>query len=237
VKFTDAPSAHFNDRRDGKKPSIIVLHYTDLRSLAETLEVMRAREVSAHYVVDEDGTVCRVVDESKRAWHAGKSYWRGEADVNSASIGIEIQNPGHHYGYRPFTAPQIAAVSGLCAAIAKRHDIPPRNIIGHSDICPGRRDRPDPGHLFPWEELAKDGIGLWPSVTAEDRAAAKDLLPSEERTRALLEQYGYEPAVDFRMLQTAFQRHFSPEKFTHWEDHPVFDAEDAAKIIALMRQK
>src|SRR5690606_12608308 len=107
----------------------------------------------------EDGHICQLVDEERRAWHAGKSFWRGETDINSRSIGIEIANPGHEFGYRPFPDVQIEAVIRLCHGILSRHPIPPRNVLAHSDIAPDRKE--DPGELFPWSQLAAEGIGLW----------------------------------------------------------------------------
>ncbi|WP_339741735.1 N-acetylmuramoyl-L-alanine amidase [uncultured Maricaulis sp.] len=150
-----APSPNFNDR---KLPvSLIVLHYTGMENGAVALERMcdPAAEVSAHYMVEEDGRVFQLVDEDKRAWHAGVSAWRGETDINSASIGIEIVNGGHDYGLPDFPAIQIEAVIHLVADIMARHGIGPEGVVGHSDIAPGRKQ--DPGEKFPWHRLAAAG--------------------------------------------------------------------------------
>jgi N-acetylmuramoyl-L-alanine amidase len=143
----------------------LVMHYTGMKSCAQALNRLcdPAFEVSAHYVIDEDGTVYRMVAEDLRAWHAGKSFWHGIRDINSTSIGIEIVNPGHEYGYRAYPAAQIDAVMELAADIITRHHIKACDVLGHSDIAPGRKT--DPGELFPWKDLAARGIGLWPEDT------------------------------------------------------------------------
>ena len=141
MKIRSLPSPNCDDRPAGVRPEILVLHYTDTNTLDETLAILvdPAREVSAHYVVAEDGTVVSLVPEDRRAWHAGKASWRGMPDVNARSIGIEIQNPGHRCGYRPFPAAQIDAVIGLARDICTRHAIAPRDVVGHSDVAPARR--------------------------------------------------------------------------------------------------
>src|SRR5262249_26037816 len=153
----DAPSPNFGPRKEGKKIKYLILHYTDTQTAFEALKLLQggdpAHQVSAHYLVDEDGTVMRIVDEAMRAWHAGKSYWEGEEDLNSCSIGIEIQNPGHTNGYRPFPEEQIAAVAELCDGIIERHNILPCHVLAHSDIAPERKA--DPGELFPWQALSE----------------------------------------------------------------------------------
>lgn len=160
--YVKKPSPNFGERKDGAKPSMIILHYTGTRDLEETYSYLLdpAREVSAHYVVDVDGTIMQLVDEKKRAWHAGVSSWEGVTDINSHSIGIEIQNPGHEFGYVPFPQDQIDAVKELCRDIMQRWDIKPKNVLGHSDVAPGRKI--DPGELFPWSELEAEGIAQRP---------------------------------------------------------------------------
>jgi len=155
------PSPNF-DSRDGCSISMLVLHYTGMRTPQEAINrlIDPASKVSAHYIVDEDGTVLNLVKEEHRAWHAGVSGWRGETRVNHHSIGIEIVNPGHEFGYRPFPDMQMESVISLCKEILGRHAIEPRNVIGHSDVAPTRKE--DPGELFDWEELAKNGVGLMP---------------------------------------------------------------------------
>lgn len=141
-----------------------MLHYTDSESIERARYLLTRTDtdnpVSAHYLIDEAGGIEQLVDEAQRAWHAGNGEWRGITDMNSASIGIEIQNPGHTHGLRPFPEAQIAALKALCHAIMQRWDIPPENVIGHSDYAPGRKV--DPGPFFPWQELARSRIGVWP---------------------------------------------------------------------------
>lgn len=229
MNIKDSPSPNFGERRDGKTPRLLVLHYTDTLTLAETLALLQdpAREASAHYVVDEDGSILRLVDEKHRAWHAGASSWEGETDVNSASIGIEIQNPGHAHGLRAFPQKQIEAVAGLCRDIIARHGIRPHHVLAHSDIAPGRKL--DPGHLFPWRALAAQNVGLWPAVLPEDRAAGD--------VKDLLVRYGYDKTRDLHTLTAAFQRHFQPESFAAHGDIPLSDAETTARLRALVRMK
>lgn len=199
------PSPNFDERRDGAKPSYIILHYTGMQSAADALARLcdPAAKASAHYTIDEDGALYSHVEEGARAWHAGQSFWRGISDMNSHSIGIEIVNPGHEWGYRNFPKEQIQSVSDLCLAIMKRHGIPPQNILAHSDIAPARKE--DPGELFPWKMLAEQGIGLWP---LEDGDAD---LPDIDRA---LQDFGYDPASSPVERLTAFQRRFEPEVFT-----------------------
>jgi len=156
-----APSANFNERLHPL--DMLVLHYTGMKDGPSALARMQEDKephVSAHYMVEEDGRVFALVPEDKRAWQAGRSWWRGDEDLNSRSIGIEIVNPGHEWGYRPFPEPQIAAVLELCRGILSRWPIPQNRIVAHSDIAPDRKE--DPGELFPWKRFAETGVGLWP---------------------------------------------------------------------------
>jgi N-acetylmuramoyl-L-alanine amidase len=159
---TSYTSPNFGDRRGCEKPSMIILHYTGMPSAKEALGRLcdPAAEVSAHYVVDEDGTLYQLVDEDKRAWHAGVSAWGDITDINSHSIGIEIVNPGHEWGYRPFPPEQIAVVKDLCRDLMQRYSIAPENVLGHSDVAPGRKQ--DPGELFPWDEFEAEGLAKRP---------------------------------------------------------------------------
>lgn len=161
LNIIPAPSPNFNERLHPL--DMLVLHYTGMpdgpSALARMTEEKEPR-VSAHYMVEEDGRVFALVPEDKRAWHAGRSWWRGREDLNSRSIGIEIVNPGHEWGYCAFPDEQIAAVVTLCQGILSRWSIPQVNIVAHSDIAPDRKE--DPGELFPWKQLAEAGIGLWP---------------------------------------------------------------------------
>lgn len=205
----DLLSPNFDDRKGGGITHLI-LHYTGMKTAQEALDRLTdpSSKVSAHYTVDETGTVYRHVSEDKRAWHAGVSFWRGEADLNSRSIGIEIVNPGHEFGYRSFPDMQVGAVIALCADILTRHpSILAEHVLAHSDIAPMRKD--DPGELFPWRTLAVAGVGLWPDPSDEDavKAAAIDM------DTALLD-LGYDPAATPEKRLLAFQRHYVPESFS-----------------------
>lgn len=206
VPLTQSPSPNFNDRAGGAAPSVLVLHYTDLPDAEASRAWMcdPEKKVSAHYLVDLDGSVIQLVAEDKRAWHAGQSYWRGMTDLNTHSIGIEIQNTGHSLGYVPFPDRQIAGVIALCRDILTRHDIPARNILAHSDIAPARKQ--DPGHLFPWATLAAAGIGLWPKEKVNGMMTPQAFM-------AGLAHIGYDPSLGADVLVSAFQRHFEPEAF------------------------
>src|SRR5580692_8973910 len=155
------PSPNQGERRDGRRPDMIVLHYTGMEDAEAALELLKARgsEVSAHYFVFEDGRIIQMVQESRRAWHAGKSSWAGETDINSCSIGVEIANPGHDHSYPDFPKRQIAAVTALCRSIQTRNTIPPSRVLAHSDVAPSRKA--DPGEKFPWQTLWDSGVGHW----------------------------------------------------------------------------
>lgn len=206
MRLIERPSPNYNDRR--APVSMLVLHYTGMETgtAAESRLADPAAEVSAHYLVREDGTVLRMVAEDKRAWHAGLAIWRGMDDVNSRSIGIEIVNGGHDFPapdgtLAPYSKVQIAAVISLCRAILARHDIDPRNIVGHSDVAPTRKQ--DPGEHFPWKKLAGAGIGLWPQAAGQ---TGGDLA-------RLLTEIGYD-TTDLRAATAAFQRRFRPAAVT-----------------------
>ena len=203
MSIVETPSPNFNERQ--LPVSMIVLHYTGMESAEAAIARLTdpMAEVSAHYLVDEDGTVHRLVPEDKRAWHAGKSHWRGITDVNSASIGIELVNPGHEFGYRDFAPAQIEALIPLLADIKERHGITRGNIVGHSDIAPTRKQ--DPGELFPWGQLARLRLAL-PSPTKN----LMDPLWSDAGFLLALERFGYE-VTDKLAAVVAFQRRFRPE--------------------------
>lgn len=195
------------DGRGDARVDMLVLHYTGMPTAQAALERLcdPAAKVSAHYTLDEDGTVYAHVPEARRAWHAGVSHWAGATDINARSIGIEIVNPGHAFGYRAFPPEQIAALTTLCHGILLRHHIPSARVLGHSDVAPARKE--DPGELFPWERLAKAGIGLWPD------AIRSDLGPDA------LTRYGYDPQAPQDKVITAFQRHFRPGGLTgQWDE-------------------
>lgn len=214
-------SANFGPRKDGKQPQYLILHYTGLATAQEALDILKCpeREVSAHYLVHEDGQVVQMVAESERAWHAGKSCWKGEHDINSASIGIEIVNPGELENFPPFPAAQIDAVIALCRSICERYNIAPANVLAHSDIAPSRKI--DPGQNFPWQTLFEAGIGHWvePSEIRGGRFFAMgDHGQPIEALQSMLAMYGYEIAItgefneETKVVLSAFQRHFRPNQ-------------------------
>jgi N-acetylmuramoyl-L-alanine amidase len=212
-----APSPN-HDVRPGPVDHL-VLHYTGMVSAEAALARLCDSEsrVSAHYLVDEDGTTYALVDEARRAWHAGVSYWRGITALNDRSVGTEIVNPGHEHGYRAFPPAQMAAVAGLCRAILGRHRIPARNVVAHSDVAPDRKQ--DPGELFPWAWLAEQDVGLW----NDDPGAPGDLM-------ADLAAIGYDVSLPEGLVITAFQRRFSP----HCLDG-VADAPTSARAAAIRK--
>jgi N-acetylmuramoyl-L-alanine amidase len=216
-----------HDARPADEPvDILVLHYTGMHSAEAAIERLCDPEsrVSSHYLVEEDATVWRLVEEERRAWHAGVSFWRGHETLNGRSIGIEIVNPGHEWGYRPFPEVQMAAVRALCLGILGRHPIPARNIVAHSDIAPDRKQ--DPGELFDWPGLAAAGIGLWPDWPPPPPEGAAD----ETALRRDLARIGYPPPADFATLLRAFQRRWRPAAVTG-----IADAETAARAAMLAR--
>ncbi len=213
------PSPNFEER--GAAVWCLVLHYTGMRSGAAALARLcdPAAKVSSHYVVEEDGTVFSLVDEGFRAWHAGVSYWRGISGLNDCSVGIEIVNPGHEFGYRGFPDVQMRSVLQLCLGILGRHEVPARNVVGHSDVAPDRKQ--DPGELFPWKWLAENGVGLW----TDDMMASRDLMGD-------LAAIGYDTRLPAGKVITAFQRHFVPEWVTG--DADDLTAERAAAVRKLL---
>ncbi|GJL86075.1 MAG: N-acetyl-anhydromuramyl-L-alanine amidase [Micavibrio sp.] len=232
IKIT---SPSFDKRLNDDSPDVIVLHYTGMGSALESLEVLcdPFAKVSAHYFIDEDGSVLNLVKEDKRAWHSGISFWKGDTDVNSRSIGIELVNPGHEFGYRNFTEVQMKAVISLCQDLIKKYKIPSDNILGHSDVAPERKT--DPGELFDWERLGQEGVGLWPEPTMEDFEAAEDLVKNEYNFQHLLTEYGYNPLAAYVDVVTAFHRHFYPEKFGEDGKPGEVDETSAARLLALVR--
>jgi len=208
---------------------MLVLHYTGMKTAAEAIDRLcdPAAKVSAHYVIDEDGTVWRLVEESRRAWHAGVSYWQGTENVNAASIGIELVNPGHEWGYRAFPEAQMASLETLGSALLQRHPIPADRVAGHSDVAPLRKQ--DPGELFDWPRLARAGIGFWPT---EPEPAAMDIAGAQ----AMLSSIGYRlprsGVLDDETSQVliAFQRRFRPRRIDG-----ALDDETATRLAAVER--
>src|ERR1700733_3557471 len=216
------PSPNQGERRDGRRPDMIVLHYTGMEDAEAALELLKARgsEVSAHYFVFEDGRIIQMVQESRRAWHAGKSSWAGETDINSCSIGVEIANPGHDHGYPDFPKRQIAAVTALCRSIQTRNTILPVRVLAHSDVAPARKQ--DPGEKFPWRTLYDSGVGHWvkpaPIMDFGQIIGPRDRGEAVAALQKSLSDYGYGLEADgeygstTREVVMAFQRHFRPER-------------------------
>jgi N-acetylmuramoyl-L-alanine amidase len=236
LEVIPAPSPNF-DARSGP-PDMIVMHYTGMLSGEAALARLRDPEakVSSHYVVEEDGRVFSLVAEERRAWHAGRGSWKGETNCNAVSVGIEIVNPGHEFGYRAFPDAQIAAVIALTSEIRGRWEIPDNRIIGHADLAPGRKE--DPGELFPWKRLAEAGHGLWAEA---DPAPGEPLTEGAEGVgvfalQAGLTRLGYDcaPSGSFdaatKDVVTAFQRHWVQTRFDG-----VADGLTRARLMAVIR--
>jgi N-acetylmuramoyl-L-alanine amidase len=220
----DTPSPNFDER--SLPISMLVLHYTGMPDAASAINWLASSEskVSAHYVVTEDGKIIRMVPEDKRAWHAGLAHWRGVSDVNSASIGIEIVNPGHEWGYRPFPETQMSALIPLINEIVQRYRITRGNIVGHSDVAPARKQ--DPGELFPWGVLARLRLAL-PRPTRN----LMDPHWTDGGFMLALERFGYDIA-DPQAAVVAFQRRFRPEMIDG-----IIDGECRAILLALLLPK
>ena len=236
----DLSSPNFDARRG--PPDMLVLHYTGMRTTDEAVARLcdAGAKVSAHYVVDEDGSILRLVAEERRAWHAGRGAWQGETDCNAASIGVEIVNPGHEFGYRDFPEIQIDAVISLVSDIRSRWTIPDARIIGHSDLAPDRKQ--DPGERFPWKRLASVGHGLWFEPAPERIAAlGVPLAVGDEGLgvivlRAGLHRLGYAltPGGTYdeetRLTVEAFQRHWRPGQVDG-----VADGETRATLMGVLQ--
>lgn len=216
------PSPNHDERKGGRALNIILLHYTGMVDADAALERLcsAASKVSSHYLVFEDGRIVQMVPENRRAWHAGVSSWAGMTDINSSSIGIEIANPGHEFGYVDFPKRQIAAVTALCRSILKRYTIPQTRVLGHSDVAPSRKQ--DPGEKFPWRTLYEAGVGHWVKpVPIGERGSVLALGDRSDDVKAiqnLLSEYGYGLSVNGHYdsathdVVGAFQRHFRPER-------------------------
>jgi N-acetylmuramoyl-L-alanine amidase len=229
-------SPNHDERRGRRHPDVIVVHYTGMASAQAALERLCGiggdlePSVSAHYFVHEDGRIVQCVPEARRAWHAGVSCWEGEEDINSRSIGIEIANPGHDFGYPDFPEPQIRQVIGLCRDIVGRHSIRADRVLAHSDVAPSRKQ--DPGEKFPWARLFEAGIGHW--VAPTPIAAGPVLKPGDRsagvsQLQGFLAEYGYglNPTGFYgdstRDVVAAFQRHFRPARVDGIADGSTLD--------------
>ncbi|MEO0464139.1 MAG: N-acetylmuramoyl-L-alanine amidase [Pseudomonadota bacterium] len=219
------PSPNFNDR---KMPlSMVVLHYTEMKPVEAALGKLVNPDagVSAHYLISEEGVVTQLVSEQKRAWHAGVSYWRGSKDVNSASIGIELDHPGHdpeNGGYRDFADAQIDALVPLLARIVDEHDIPRANVVGHSDVAPMRKT--DPGERFPWDRLAQYDLCL----PRPKKIEQVDAFHNQAAFLLSLERFGYD-ITEGRKTIEAFERRWRPGKI-----EGVYDAQLGAILWQLL---
>jgi N-acetylmuramoyl-L-alanine amidase len=231
VHLIPAPSPNFNDRP--RPPDMIILHYTGMATGEAALARLRdpAAKVSSHYLVEEDGRVFALVDEEVRAWHAGVSFWRGERDINGCSIGIEIANPGHEFGYRDFPDAQIEAVIALLDDVRARWPIPDSRILGHSDVAPDRKQ--DPGERFPWRRLAQAGHGLWTDANPGEGRVLKEGDHGEAvmRLQADLSRFGYEQDATGRFDGTTRARIAAFQQ--HWVQSRVDGAADAATSARL----
>lgn len=226
------PAANFEPRKNGQRPSILLMHYTGMESAERALRWLCTRDsrVSCHYLVDEAGRITQMVSEAMRAWHAGESFWAGETDINSASIGIEIHNRGHGSGYPDFPESQMQAVEALSTDIIARNGIEPRKVLAHSDIAPRRKQ--DPGEKFDWARLAGAGVGHWVEPTrieGDAGLAVGDEGGEVERLQRQLGMYGYDVAPTGRFCEeteivvAAFQRHFRPALVNGRADHSTID--------------
>lgn len=234
------PSPNHGERAANMPIDMVILHYTGMRTAEEALQRLcdpRA-EVSAHYFIYEDGRILQCVPEARRAWHAGRSFWKGETDINSRSIGIEIVNPGHEFGYVPFPEPQIEAVTDLVSDICRRHAIPPWMVLAHSDVAPDRKE--DPGELFPWNRLSDAGVALYVEPLRIDTGLFMqegDTGQPVEAVQSMLALFGYgvEISGEFdeqtRLVVTAFQRHFRQDKVDG-----VVDQSTVETLNALLRK-
>jgi len=240
LKFIDTPSPNFDERT--LPISLLVLHYTGMETGVIALERMCDPEakVAAHYMVEEDGRVFRLIDESKRAWHAGVSSWGGETNINSASIGIEIVNGGHDFGLPDFPSEQIKAVISLCQDVMKRNNISDFGVVAHSDIAPTRKQ--DPGEKFPWAKLADANIGIWPEVKTKDQRILLSKQDNHEnqikRVQGALKYLGYGIGVNgnldsatLSVIET-FQRRYRPFKVDG-----LLDVETLALLTLLVNYK
>ncbi|MEP0233812.1 N-acetylmuramoyl-L-alanine amidase [Roseibium sp.] len=215
------PSPNHGERARDAQIDMLILHYTGMQDADRALRRLcdPRSEVSAHYFVYEDGNILQCVPEARRAWHAGKGNWQGQSDINSRSIGVEVVNPGHEWGYRDFPDVQIEAVANLCVDICRRHDIEPRMVLAHSDVAPARKE--DPGEKFPWAHLARRQVGHYvepaPITSGLFMQLGENGQPVEA-IQSMLALYGYDVAITgsfdeaTQAAVTAFQRHFRPAK-------------------------
>lgn len=242
VVFTERPSPNWNERREGACPDMVILHYTGMHSATSAIERLSnpGAKVSSHYVIDQAGRIIRLVDESRRAWHAGVSFWRGDTDINSRSIGIELVNRGHAHGYSEFPEMQMQALILLLEGICVRHRIPARHILAHSDVAPARKK--DPGERFDWQRIWRAGFGVWvPPAPILSAPAPARTESTTAGVQLALAEIGYgvkgsgrydQPTVD---AITAFQRHWRPSLVDGQTDASTLDT--LARVNAAWKQE
>ena len=234
--WSRVPAANFEPRRDGRKPDMLILHYTGMASAAKAVDWLCREEskVSCHYLIDEEGAVVEMVDENLRAWHAGVSHWQNETDINSCSVGIEIHNGGYDLGLPDYPDAQMRSAIALSQAIMRRHGIPPERVLAHSDIAPARKI--DPGERFDWERLARHGIGLWvPAAPIEgDRGLHRgERGGAVRKTQAQLVELGFGLKVTgeydepTEIVVKAVQR--------HWRQRKVDGRADRSTLLTIQR--
>lgn len=247
MKIVERLSDKFNDRSGCTKPELVIIHATGGKDFEWAMNVLYdpKREASTHYIIQEDGTIYRMVDEEKRAWHAGtpSSKWQGKEDINSLSIGIELSNR-HAEQMEKYSDAQLNSLVELCQHFKNKYDLPAKAFVGHSDISPQRADKVDPNYHFPWKTMAEHGIGVWPKVTLKDKFNGVAVIKNENKMTNLLEKIGYNSKIfkdgtvaTYKQLITAFQRHFEPEVFNSKNKKlvgkPTFKT--AAKLNSLVR--
>ncbi len=231
--FGKPKNLNYEDRPDGADPYILLLHYTGM----ETMQAAKDRlsdpksKVSAHYLIDIDGSVFNLVPEDKRAWHAGVSYWDHATDINSLSIGVELVNRGHEFGYHDFPDAQMQSLLELSCGIMSRHDI--THVLGHSDVAPERKS--DPGELFNWKWLADHGVGIYPNPNEQDIEQAKIIARNDYEVEKLFVAFGYNPMAAYIDTVMAFHRHFYPEIFDVRGEGQICK-ESVARLLSLIRQ-
>jgi N-acetylmuramoyl-L-alanine amidase len=241
IDLIDHPSPNWNERPEGVAIDTVVLHYTGMQSGKEALGRLccEQAQVSSHYLIDEDGTAYQLVDDKKRAWHAGVSSWQGRGNLNHSSIGIELVNPGHEFGYRDFPEAQIASLLALLNALKEKHAIPTSRFIGHSDIAPLRKN--DPGERFPWKKLSHRGFGVFSEKDFSNQEFIELTSNNAAEIKVLNKQLGIIGYDGFdsdgfgaqtSQVIRAFQAHWRPEGVHGKLDKGTWSAlQEIAKLI------
>ena len=232
MEVVNYTSPNFGERAPGLSVNLLLIHYTGMKTCDQALQRLcdPSAGVSSHYLISETGSIYKLVDEAHRAWHAGVSFWQGETDINSLSIGIELVNPGHDNGYQPFPEKQMLSLIHLCGGILQRHNIPQRRVLGHSDVSPGRKR--DPGELFDWRRLAASGVGYWPREKKFPLFCNSNSIVDWQ---SKLKRLGYNIEASgicdskSKSVVTAFQRHWVPKNVSG-----VFDNETSCMLERLI---